>query len=483
MLLILLIVLIVSLAGNAGGSSKYIGTWHNYFTNDDTAYVFYGDKLISEVEVDLENEFDDVVRTARYSSDYSIYAMNMGDGSLYLFNGKKPVVVAEENVADFKISRDGKTLVYLIDDDGDRTLNIYRGKESIEIAELEYPDAGDYSNYNMTYIVSPDGSVVIYTQYDKEGEYITYAYKGGESIEIGENLYPHYMTDGGKIAYLEDEEKDRLYVYKNLTEEIDKLNDFGPISKVSTDNSTIIYWDNKDETYMVYSPSMDKAVELIDENFYMVSSDYVTGAYDSFDDMIIITSSDDNIYRFVLKKDKYEKIKLASGVDDYMLSADGKKLVYTKNGSVYMVKNVKANKPEAKKIFKDLGDYSSINGSDDLKYLYFRDEDGNLMFSKGKEGDAVEIADDDIYRYIVTADGTCVYLYDYEDENYNGYADGDDTAELYYSVNGKAPVQVSGPDEAYSVSRRGDYIFVCVDDELYTSKNGKKYTLTEADLG
>jgi hypothetical protein len=52
---------------------------------------------------------------------------------------------------------------------------------------------------------------------------------------------------------------------------------------------------------------MDKAVELIDEDFYIVASDYVTGTYDSFDDMIIITSSDDNIYRFVLKKDKYEK--------------------------------------------------------------------------------------------------------------------------------------------------------------------------------
>lgn len=479
---VVLIVLIVTMMGGMGGSSTYIGTQYNINTSDETVYVLCGDKLISEIEVDADEDeliYLGLTLGISFAVDDSAMAMLTTGRELYYFKGDTEYLVSDdENISNFRLSDDGSALAYLINDDGDYTLNLYTDGKSIEIAESESADDGYWFYYE--YALSPDGSTVVYTTYDKKDKYTISAYKNGKTYEVAEDLDIGFVTENGKYIYLHDSKDNKLMVYENFTNEIAKIKHFDQALYSSDDNETLIYYDDNDDCVMIYHPSMEKPIELTEDETDLVYAPYTINNFSNFDDFI--AECDDNIVRFVRKGDKYEEIKIASNVDDYKLSRDGKKMVYTKKGSLYIV-DVTAKKPEPVKIFSDMDDYASVYGSDDLKHLYFYDEDGNLMYSNGKPDSAVEIADDDVNSCIVTADGNCLYLYEYEDKNNNYERDSGDTAELYCSFKGGKPVQVSDPDEAYSLSRLGDYIYIRIDDELFITKDCKKFEKPDVELG
>ena len=479
---ILLIVLLIALGGSAGGSAAYIGTQYSIDTGDETVYVLCGDKLISEIEVDADEEeirYLGLTLGISFAVDDSAMALLTTGRELYYFKGDKEYLVSDdENISDFKLSDDGSALAYLINDDGDYTLNLYTGGKSAEIAESKSADEGYWFYYE--YAISPDGSTVVYTTYDKKDKFTVSAYKGGKTYEIADDLGICRVSDKGRYIYLNDRSDDKLMVYENFTDEVAKIKHFDHVLFTSDDNETIVYFDNNDDALMMYHPSIEEPVEITDDDISLITAPYTIHNFSNFDDFIAYSNG--NIIRFVRKGDKYEDIKIASHVDSYKLSRDGKKMVYTKKGSLYIV-DVTAKKPKAVEIFDDMGGYTTIFASDDLKHIYFYDEDWNLMYSNGKPDSAVEIADEDVASCVVTADGKCLYLYDYEDKNGNNEKDSGDTAELYCSVRGGKPVQINDPDEAYKINRLGDFIYLRVDDELYITKDCKNFVKPDIDLG
>lgn len=95
-----------------------------------------------------------------------------------------------------------------------------------------------------------------------------------------------------------------------------------------------------------------------------------------------------NLYYKSTSDKKGEGTKIASDVEGYMITPNGKKVIYVSDGAVYT-----HNLKEKTKIASDVKDFKC---STDLKKFYWTDEDGDLYFKNGnkdKEKIASEITE------------------------------------------------------------------------------------------
>ncbi len=440
----LVIVVIAALGGS--GAYEHYDTTYTYYTVDDGIQVFHGAKQAELIEDESG------VDQKGYAPDRTSMWLLTNDNNLFYINGTAVTEVSDD-VYSASMSADGNALVYVVEDKSDYTLMLFNGKDSEEIAELEYSGW-----FVPNYTISPDGKTVLYVT-SNDGTNECYYYQNGRSEKIKKELYPLAVSNGGKVSYLYDTDG-KMYIYKDLSEKIDSFK-YNYSMYFTTDRTAVMYIDDKGNT-MVYNSSNKKNIEVDDETFTILTPAYTVLQFDDFDSFL--AESDGKIYQYTRKGDKYEREKVLSGYSKYKLSPDGKTILFSDD---YELKQMAA-KPGAKEktIYgddKEMGS-NSFFASNDLKHVYFEGEDDELLYNKGKE-----ILDDtsDYDDAYITPSGVLLLV--------------DEDDDLYYTTGGE-PKKIADISDVDEVTIAGNTVFVKADDELYISTNGKKFTKTDVEF-
>lgn len=115
------------------------------------------------------------------------------------------------------------------------------------------------------------------------------------------------------------------------------------------------------------------------------------------------------LYYRSAKDAKKEAVKLDSGVNGYMISENGKSVVYMKDGSVYM-----HNLKEKTKIINEYADFSM---SKDMKVFFWTDEEGDLYMKKaGQDKKKLDSEVGDI-KYVNEKGSAVWYTKNYDEES------------------------------------------------------------------
>ncbi|WP_105616874.1 zinc ribbon domain-containing protein [Vallitalea okinawensis] len=404
----ILAVLILVFAGSkvvtsTGASSKYVD-----LSNAPFVYAADGDHYImpiGEEAIEIKGTVD-YVRT-KNTKDYYISTQ---EGKLYHYQlGNEDIEKIDKDVLTFRISEDGKTVVYETQDDNDLYLYQNNDVELIEkdIWSFEMSANGKYIAYISEYEVSEGGELHLYKVGKEEEEleneasevaavfddgsiyyldedYRLYYQKGDDKQRIAKDVYDYaFSTKGDKVAWINDD--DELYIKVGDREEkIDK-----GVAYIYT-----AYWAaHSNRLDLIYNKDYEKDYLLIeeDEKGKKLSEDYMSYDYASFEPMYAIADDEDlSVYHRKGKEWQEEKIEneediqyvLVSAYGDYVVFADDdNQLFYWKSG-------------EPRLIDKDF-DYNTgqIWMDKDSHTIIYTDEDKTLKVSKkGKEG--TEIIDD-----------------------------------------------------------------------------------------
>ncbi len=445
-LVVIGLVIVFIVAITSGGAYKQYDKNYTFFTADDGIQAFYGSTQLEMIDDDSG------VDLTFYSPDRTSVLLLTNDDNLFYLNGKNITEISDDVFTAY-MARNGKNFAYIVKDGSDYTLNLYNGKDSVEIAELEYS-----TWFNPYVSISPDGKTVLYTTED-DGTTECYYYQNGKSDKIKKDLYPVCVSDGGKLAYLSDNQG-KMYIYKNLSEKVDSFN-YSHATYLTDDRSSMMYVDTDGNT-LVYNAKKNESIEVYDDTVGIITPSYTISSFDDFDSFL--AECDDKICRFTRKGDKYEREKILSGYNSYKLSSDGKTILFSDDYELMTM----AAKPGAKEktVYGD-GEEMGRNtfyASPDLSSIYFYGEDDELFNKKGKE-----ITDDmdDYDDLFITRSGVLLMT--------------DDDDDLYYTTGGELK-KVEGVSDVESIITAGYTIFVRADDELYISTNGKTFKKTDVEF-
>ena len=390
---VLVLVILISVISAAGGKAVTPETSY-YALNVDGEYTLLRDDKIIEEGMDriymLTSSMDGSV--AVYESEDELFAIQNG----------KTVSITDE-WSDMALSVNGASLLVT---DYDGVLSIYNTKngDGTEIAEdVEW------------FCVSPDGKTVVYLVND-DGDYITYLYKGKNSIELGEDLIPVAVSNGAKVIYCIDDEKGSLCTVDTK----------GNTEKIAGDVYDDSFFMNEDHTQMIFQAdgkwyATVKGGEKIkltsDYNFRIMTYQYAASFEDYNIDMITYPTSDlRNCFVLVdgdisWMNNKWELTKAAKDVEATYVSADGKTLVFLKdNGKLMKVTSKKLDKPV--ELAEDI--WSFMPTSDGSAVYYINDDD-ELFFQKGT-GKAKKVSDDVDGGIVTPGD---VFLFSSDEELYS----------------------------------------------------------------
>ena len=419
---VLVLVILVSIIGSIGGGAVTAKTSYYALEVDGEYMLLRDDKIIEEGLEDL------YIYTSSMDGSVAVYEC---DDELFVIRNGKSVSITDEYY-EMALSVNGASLLVT---DYDDVLTIYNTKngEGTEIAEgVEW------------FCVSPDGKSVVYLVYD-DGDYITYLYKGKDSIELGEDLIPIAVSNGAKVIYCIDDSKGSLCT----------VDAKGNTEKIANDVYDDTFYMNEDHTQMIFRAdgkwyATVKGGEKIkltsDYDFFILTYQYTTSFVNDDLDMTTYPTADlrncfvwldDDV---VWMNNKWELTKAAKDVDEAYVSADGKTLVYLKdNGKLQKVTNKKLEKPV--ELAEDVWSFMTTS---DCSKVYYINEDDELYFQKGT-GKAKKIADD-VDGGIVTIGDICLFSSD---------------EELYSSKNGGKKVKIS--DDIYDIAMTGTAIYLWTD--------------------
>lgn len=456
---ILLIIIISVIAGSSTGGSAYniVTTGYNYYREDDVIHVFYGAQQLEPIDAEGINN-------TVTSSNGSAMAMLTYDDELYYFKGASVEKIDEyESLQTLKISNDGSTVAFVDYDDGAYVFYTYSNGKLNEICEYENGHTYD------SFVMSPNGSTILYTVYE-DGDNVLYAYNG-EEIEIGKDFSPVAVSDGGKVAYIYDDDSDKLCIIKNLDESTKETvdNEYYRLTALTTDATAILYR-NEDGHTMMFSPDVKKPVLVEKNSIDLIFPANAVRTLDSFDNFL--AKDEGTIRRYIRKGDEYKdenKILSDSKYSMYTISEDGSTIVFSDGDELCKI----ATKPGAKEtvIYEDMGSYF-FYADPTLSHIYFEDGDDNFCHSNGSKGNCkVVFTEDDAEDFVdgnLTAAGVMLLL------------NKDDT--LYY-IDGTSAKEVKKPSEIDSIiGIVGNTVFVKADDEIWVSKDGKSYTNTGIEM-
>lgn len=435
--ILVLILGIVCVSLTSGNEYKISGNDISRFYADGETYIFQNGKPVDKT-------IDGKVDYSYISKDRKSAAILSQDNTLYYLKGGKLTEVTED-CRNFAFSKNGSVIAYISEGE----LFLWQGGKSKSICEIE-------SSYSSL-ILSPKGDVVVYTD-TVDDKTKLYAYKGGKEIELGKNVSPLLVADGGSVLYTVDYEKGKIGYIKNLKGDIETLGRYEEFCEVSDDYKEIMYYDGSKTLY--FNPSLKDTIEVGKGSVSILVPRNATsdGNFKNF-----VALADGKIKRFIRKGKEYDNFTIASNYDSIKLSADGKKLLYTNNGKLKIVSTTKEGAEDVT-IEKDI---YSFRASTDLKHIYFIDEDGNLMYSNGKKSKKIESDLGNSSDYMVNADGVCVFI--------------DDNDALQCSTKGGAKKKVSGMGECENLSMGYSYFSVRNDDVLYLSHNGTKFEKTSVE--
>lgn len=428
---VVVLIILISVIASAGGSAVTPEMTY-YFVEVDDEYMLVCDDSI--IEEGLEDAY---LLATSMDGTAAIYE---SDDELFAIQGKKSVSITDE-YSNVVLSVDG---AYAAVTDYDSVLTVYntRNGEGTEIAEdVEW------------FCMSPDGKSVVYTV-DDDDDSVTYLYKGKDSIELGENLFPLTVSNGAKVIYCIDTEKDNLCV----------VDAKGNTEKIASDPYSNRFYMNEDHTQMIFQAdgkwyATVKGGEKIkltsDSTFYFLNYQYTASFNNEFDtySYIITYPTADLRNSYVVLDDnvswidnKWELTKAAKDVEQGFVSADGKTLVYLKdNGKLQKVTSKKLDDPVD--LAEDVYSFMPVS---DCSAVYYINEDDELIFQKGtKEGKRIA---DDVEGLLITHDDYCFF--------------GSDE-EIYSTHNGGKKVKISDEIGDMNISATVVVIWTDYDDGEY----------------
>lgn len=437
------------LIGNAGSSAFAKVPHAAYFANNDGELALFIDgKVVSS--------------DAEYKSGTYFYAYNgnalVYNGVLYKIDGNKLVEV-NDSVSGVKMSRNANALLYVSDD----AMYIYKnGKENLVF--------DDFTNSSTTSsaVISPNGSAVMF--FDKsDDEIITYVYKGSKAEKLGKNLHPLVISDNASAIYALKYDVsesglasrgDTLYFLNNgnADDPVKVKGDYSAIKAVSKDGRKILFTSSSGTYY--FAPNLKESVKVDSGSVTPVFPDYTIAQLDDFKSFVGLDGA--SVKKFTLKGDSYDKYTIASAVESYKLSIDGKKLLYKRNGDLYSISTTSDN-AEPVKLIEDVALYGA---SSDLSKIYAVNYDDELVFSNGKSTKPTRV-DDDAEKIRVSMNGVCCYVVD---------------DALYTTSGGSKGAKVDKMSDVASITLNyGSYFYVYNDDVLYVSSNGRSFDKTNVE--
>ena len=440
------VIIFANLVG--GGSSPYKMVEHGAYVanNGGELALFIDGKAVTN---DLEYKNDSFIYF------YNCNALYYGN-ALYKIDNNKLVEV-NSDINDVKSSINLNAVVYTSNDG----LYIFKdGKEKLIYDEFNISPSSGFA------CVSPNGNVVMYVDRpEDDGDYETYIFKGNKPEKLGKNVRPQFVSDDGSViyAYKYDVEDDGPAVLEN-TLYYTKNGKIDDLTKIKSDVSNIypssdmkkllFYCDSG--TYY-FNTSLSEAVKVDSGRITPESPKFVLAFLNDYKSFIGLDG--DSIKQFTLKGDTYEKYTIASSVDSYQLSLDGKRLIYRKNDNLYSV-NTTSDSMEPVKLAESVVGYSA---SVDLSKIYIRNDEEELVFSNGKSEKTTKITDD-VEAIYVNREGVCCYTKD----------------DVLYTTSGASKGakvdKLSDVDSASIVVGKAIYVFN--DGTLYISTNGKSFTKT-----
>lgn len=433
---VLLIVLIACFGGAAGstGSSEIKGAYHVYNDSGESGIIYNGKKIKG---TDLSSSADIVTE----SLDGSKAVLRDGDKALYyLSDGKISKITEDFNSFSATISADGSTVAYSYDD----ALYIYKGGKTNKAADIE--------NDLFSFVISPNGDTIAYAEVNGE-KISTYAVKGGKVIDLDAKVKPISVSNGGGIIYGLDKNLKLSYIKNLKKDSAESVKTFSinmyPI--LSTDNKQILF--ASDNGIYYFDSSLKEEIKVTGNKIEMI---YPEGAIRSYDNLkSFIAYSDNKIIKFTRKGDDFDKETLVSSAYSCILSADGKKLIYTQGSDLYRI-NV-SNPDKKDQLGSEVLDYDADKN---LKNIYFVNRDNALRYADGKSKNGKKIIDD-VGDFVVNPNGVCVFT------------DDDDT--LYYSAGGGDKKKAGLDDVTGYVEISHNMVYVESDGDLYISTDGKKF--------
>lgn len=405
-------------------------------------YVTLGDGVLLPVQSQSEGMYRYIadgemipggvesVNALSYSLDRSVYAVTDMDEDLYVITAQGAEKVAEEVTA-FSLSAMGTGLAYTDREGGIYLYHIPKGAgEQIDGGVNLHTDA-------ITPIaVSPDGRSVAYIVDDGGDNTLRLVSGGRAPVDIRKYATPLGLSDGGGLYF---EYKDGLYYYNGRED-----------SKLDADTGFVLF--NADQTEAAY-PGKDEQLHIsvhggtpIPTGIYGVRAvPMPTGGLAISGTAIGVRTfkgfsflTEKGAYRIT---DSFGSVKFAGPGDQYILSSDGKKCIYLRNGDLYLVEDTRRDDQPRQitsgakvTFFETDGDCASV------QY-----QDGSGAFSYQKMGeDAVWITSDTRSATMVQ-DGAIIYF------------TGDGV--LYRSVKGGTPTATDGVGEVSNIYGLGmDYV-------------------------
>ncbi len=430
-LFIVLIIVIANVAAANMNKSPIKGGYYSVKADGEVVY-FYNGKQIKGTD------FSGGASTISTSADRTCALVSDDDTLYYLSNGK-----CSEITDDFDgsaiLSANGKTAVYSDDD----TLYVFTGGKSKSVADAE----GVISNV----AISPDGKTVVFSDYE-DGDYNAYAWNGGKVIDLDAKMSVYTVSNGGKMIY--GSANGKFAYIKNLkVDSMEKLRDFDGVTDISADHNKILF-DSGSSVYY-FDSSVKEEIKVSGSSVYTIAPGNYSTSLGSFNKFFGYSGS--GIYKFSRKGSEFDKDKIISGVDDYLLSSDGKTFFILDD---YDLLRVSASNPDKEKTVAE--DVYSFRTDHYGKYIYFLDDDGDLRYVSSKNNKV----GDDVTKYLVNDSGVCVFV--------------DEDGDLYYSSKGGEKKKLL--TDVTSLSKVNDVFYAVSDDELYVSLNGKKFTSTGVDM-
>lgn len=459
---IIAIIIIANAASSSGGSSLKgtpIKTPYTFLYTSDGTYVYKADKEITK--------FDSYTYSSAVSDDQSAYACIDGDNVLYLISGDKSVTV-DSDVTSVYMSDDGSTLVYRNDD---KELWYYRNGSKKKIAEID-------SDYSPTVRISPNGDTVVYAV-DESSKTVTYIYSGNKAEELATKLTPISVSNGGSVIYAENTNGKLGYIKNKKGDDFETVRSLDGSYTLSEDKKSLIFYSSSSTYY--FDTSLEDAIKITSGWISLVLPYKTTETVPGFKNFLGM--NDGKIYRFELKRGDFEKTKIVSGDYNYQVSPDGSSIIYLKNGKLHKVDTKTGENDDVFATIND-EDIAGFIAIPDFSGFYLVNEDDdfysdvrNLYYVGKNGGEAKKPFAEDVYRAALNDSGVIVYLTD--------YSGGSGT--LYYSSRGDKGKKVSGIGECTSYlytesSYSGSTIYVYdEDDTLYISTNGKDFKKTNVE--
>lgn len=385
------IIAIGKLSGSSGKFTDYYDAW--YDDNNDQTYITYKGKV-------FPNYFNGRASLVDAGADYSI-ALFMCDNDLYMADSKENLKLVYEDVKYSTISYSGNMVAFV---DKDNDLYSYDTKNG-RVSHI----SGDII---QTPVISPNGKTILYVTED-DGDNILYAYVGKKSFKLSRDVTPIACSDNAKYIYYYDPSKDAVYVSdKNYN--TNKLgtgiiwgsnlvfnNDISKV--IFSTNDGLYYSENGGDKVKVYEKSVSVTPlacykgAAYKYDYYGQASAFIT-PFKTLGSMYFTTSDADLIYVDA----KHETTKIAGNMYDYDCDKDLKNFFYTNSdGTLYYTKL--GSRLDAIKVADDVISFYVGKGNS----VYYLNEDQSLYATKGA-GKGKKIADD-VETIVVTFDNICLY--------------------------------------------------------------------------